>query len=198
MEQDLEALLGAIENSEDLAACEEIVARNFPGFLENDALQSFPDEVLYGVLTHPAINYPDPDATANFFLRLFDHGPSAVAMFVSLLPADNLSVAGCDLICAKLEELGCEVELKKVTRIRNLQAALESTASTRKETEDQMSATATQLGRSSDILTRMTTLLRNTSDALKVATAVLEQKEAELAKKDELIESLKPKKRGRR
>jgi hypothetical protein len=190
MQEDLDRLLSAIENSEDLGACEEIVAKNFPAFLENESLKSFPDEVLFGILSHPDVQYPDPDTIANFFIGLFDHGSEAVSMFVNLIPVDELSLGACDLIIRKLTSLGFDLEARKMERVKNLYVALEAKASEQRETGDQFTATAAQLAHSSELLDKMTALLRNTSTALKDSTEAIGRKDQELRQKDEIIAKL--------
>jgi hypothetical protein len=188
---ELAKLRAAIESDRDLGACEEVVARNFPAFLENDFLKTFPDEVLYGVLSHPCITFPDPPITASFFVNLFDRGEGTVKILFEVIPFDELSLESCERIATKLDELGCDAEARRMRRVKNLYARLEERATDHTAISD-------QLAHSSELLERMTTILKNTSDALKHTTDELGKKGTELRQKDAIISRLRAHKRGKR
>lgn len=190
----MEKLLSAIEGNGDISAAAELIAINFPQFMENEVLQTFPPEVLFGVMVNDSIKFPEAEKTANFFIRLFEKGEEYVRMFFELLPLDELSLETCDKIAAKLEDLGCVIEARRMKRIKNLYEALESRHEEQKSTGQQFAATADQLAHSSQLLEKMTALLKDQSEALKEATEELGKKTQELKEKDELIERLRNRK----
>lgn len=190
----MEQVLTAIEGNGDISAVAEMIAINFPQFVENNLLETFPPEILFGVMVNDSIKFPEPEKTVNFFIDLFSKGEDSVRMFFELLPLDELTLEGCEKIALKLDELGCVIEARRMRRVKNLYEALDSRHEEQKSTGEKFAATADQLAHSSELLEKMTALLRDQSHALKEATEELGKKTQELKEKDELIERLRNRK----
>jgi hypothetical protein len=191
----LGTLLQAIDTDGDLSSCEEIVASNFPAFIDNEVLNAFPPEMLFGILANESIQYPSPEITARFFVNLFERGEDAVKLFSEVIPYDSLSAKTCEVIAGKLESLGQVIEARTIRRIGNLYARIENGPQQRAKQIEQLNEKARN---ASEMLERMTGMLRQTSVALKQATEDLAKKDAELKGKDDIIARLTVHKPGRR
>lgn len=190
MNEVMERFLAAIQGDGDIGACAELIATNFPAFMENDVLREFPKEVLFGVMANEHITFPDPDKTTAFFSDLFSRGEEYVQMFFELIPFDELTSSACESLASKLEELDFVLEARRMRRIKNLYQTIDSLSAEQKGTSEKFAATADQLGHSSELLEKMTALLKNQSDALQSATEELARQAEQIKQKDALISRL--------
>ena len=190
MNEVMERFLSAIQGDGDISACAELIATNFPDFMENDVLREFPKEVLFGVMANEHIKFPEPDKTVALFLDLFSRGEEYVQMFFELIPFDELTSSACETLAAKLEELDFALEARRMRRIKNLYTTIDSLSAEQKGTSEQFAETANQLGHSSELLEKMTAFLKNQSDALQSATEEIARQAEQIKEKDALIARL--------
>jgi hypothetical protein len=190
---ELTTLLRAIEMDGDLATCERIVASNFPAFVDNDVLNTFPIEMLFGILSHEEIRYPSPETTFKFFINLFERDPNAVPLFKEMIPYDALSAPACEAIAQKLESLGRAKDGRMLRRIKTLYDPIADRSAPR-----QIEILSDKVRATSEMLEQTTSLLRQTSEALRQAAETLSKRKLEVKAKDDLIARLSVHKPGKR
>ena len=191
MDEELQKLFDAFEHNGDIKSCIEIVARNFPAFSTNDIIFTFPDELIVDIMLNEKCTFPEPEQTANFFIKLFDKGEDYVHLYYPLIPLDLLTKTECQRIVDKLTKIKCTVEAKQLSRVVNLYEKIEFTQSELKTSDTSNISISENLSHSTDMLERMTQLLRNTTQTLEQTTEELKKKTEEVTQKDEEITKLK-------
>ena len=194
MEEALEKLIFAIEQNGNLEECEEVVASNFEFFIENDIILTFPDELIFGILSKENIKYPSPKITADFFLKLFKRGNSSIKYFVDLIPYYALSKEGCIALSNELVKNGFHSDARHLKQVSNLYDQIEGIEIEISSIQEQHSLATEQAKKSAQVLEKMTELTQKTSKSLDETSAELTKKEQLLKEKQELLKIAKNKK----
>lgn len=189
----IEELLKGI-NEDNFDMCASVVAQNFPHFIDNPIVLSFPEPVIDAILNSDEIRYPnDPNIIMEFYFKIFERGPEIAQFFCDFIPLDEMNEETLIKIADKLQSLDLKTEAKRFRRVANLHKKLKEKEEQYQDTLNILNKTAEQLDKTSDYIPKASKLLDDTTKSLSLTQYELRETQRKLLESEEEVVRLKKK-----